>query len=154
MNLSTKYLIKILEQHGFIFKRSKGSHQLYYNPATNKTVIAPVHGGKDMKKECSKKKCMLSIARENWLEASVGRRSGTLRRTAAEFSFHQHATANRVRQVGDGAFLLAEQLVEEIEQHVLAQLFAEQPLEPEVGIGVDIFGRFQYFLCGRMFVQK
>lgn len=50
MNLSPKYLIKILELHGFIFKRSKGSHQLYHNPATNKTVIVPVHGGKDMKK--------------------------------------------------------------------------------------------------------
>ena len=50
MNLSPNYLIKILEQHGFIFKRSKGSHHLYYNPVNNKTVIVPVHGGKDMKK--------------------------------------------------------------------------------------------------------
>lgn len=50
MNLNPKYLIKILEQNGFIFKRSKGSHQLYYNPATNKTIIVPVHGGKDLKK--------------------------------------------------------------------------------------------------------
>ena len=50
MNLSPKHLIKILEQHGFIFKRSKGSHQLYYNLASNKTVIVPVHGGKEMKK--------------------------------------------------------------------------------------------------------
>lgn len=50
MNLSPKHLIKILEQRGFIFKRSKGSHQLYYNPATNKTVIVPVYGGRDMKK--------------------------------------------------------------------------------------------------------
>jgi predicted RNA binding protein YcfA (HicA-like mRNA interferase family) len=50
MNLSPKYLIKFLEENGFIFKRSKGSHQLYYNPVTNKTVIVPLHGGKDMKK--------------------------------------------------------------------------------------------------------
>lgn len=50
MNLSPMYLIKILEQHGFIFKRSKGSHKLYCNPVTNKTVIVPVHGGKDLKK--------------------------------------------------------------------------------------------------------
>jgi predicted RNA binding protein YcfA (HicA-like mRNA interferase family) len=50
MNLSPKHLIKILEQQGFIFKRSKGSHQLYYNRLTNKTVIVPTHGGKDMKK--------------------------------------------------------------------------------------------------------
>ncbi len=50
MNLSPKYLIKILELHGFIFKRSKGSHKLFYNPLNNKTVIVPVHGDKDMKK--------------------------------------------------------------------------------------------------------
>ena len=50
MNLSPKHLIKILEQHGFIFKRSRGSHQLYYNPTSKKTVIVPVHSGKDMKK--------------------------------------------------------------------------------------------------------
>jgi predicted RNA binding protein YcfA (HicA-like mRNA interferase family) len=50
MNLNPKHLIKILEQFGFIYKRSKGSHQLYYNPITNKTVIVPVHGGKDLKK--------------------------------------------------------------------------------------------------------
>lgn len=50
MNLSSKYLIKFLQENGFIFKRSKGSHHLYYNPITNKTVIVPVHGGKDLKK--------------------------------------------------------------------------------------------------------
>ena len=50
MNLSSKHLIKILEQNGFIFKRSKGSHLLYFNTATNKTVIVPIHGGKDLKK--------------------------------------------------------------------------------------------------------
>jgi predicted RNA binding protein YcfA (HicA-like mRNA interferase family) len=38
------------QYNGFVFKRSKGSHQLYHNPATNKTVIVPVHGGKNMKK--------------------------------------------------------------------------------------------------------
>ena len=50
MNLNPKYLIKILEQNGFVFLRAKGSHQLYHNAATGKTVIVPVHGGKDMKK--------------------------------------------------------------------------------------------------------
>ena len=50
MNLSPKYLIKFLEDYGFVHKRSKGSHQLYFNPVTNKTVIVPVHGGKDLKK--------------------------------------------------------------------------------------------------------
>jgi predicted RNA binding protein YcfA (HicA-like mRNA interferase family) len=50
MNLSPKYLIKILELNGFVCLRAKGSHQIYYNPVTGKTVVVPVHGGKDMKK--------------------------------------------------------------------------------------------------------
>ena len=50
MNLSSKYLIKILEQNGFVYKRTKGSHQLYFNSATSKTIVVPVHGGKDLKK--------------------------------------------------------------------------------------------------------
>jgi len=52
MNQSPKYLIKLLEENGFIFRRAKGSHQVYYNPNTNKTIIVPVHGGKrTLKKE-------------------------------------------------------------------------------------------------------
>ena len=50
MNLSAKSLIKTLEQNGFVFKRSKGSHHLYFHPQKNITVIVPVHGGKDLKK--------------------------------------------------------------------------------------------------------
>jgi predicted RNA binding protein YcfA (HicA-like mRNA interferase family) len=50
LSRSAKDLIKILEKNGFIFKRSKGSHQLYYNPSTNKTTIVPVHGNKDLPK--------------------------------------------------------------------------------------------------------
>jgi predicted RNA binding protein YcfA (HicA-like mRNA interferase family) len=50
MKLNSKFLIKILEQNGFFYKLTKGSHQLFFNPETNKTVIVPVHGGKDMKK--------------------------------------------------------------------------------------------------------
>jgi predicted RNA binding protein YcfA (HicA-like mRNA interferase family) len=50
MNQSPQHLIKLLEKHGFIFKRSKGSQQIYYNTATNITVIVPVHGNKDVKK--------------------------------------------------------------------------------------------------------
>lgn len=53
MNLSPKYLIKILEQNGFVYKRYEGSHQLYYNPDTNKTVIVPFHRGKILKKDHS-----------------------------------------------------------------------------------------------------
>ncbi len=50
MNQSPLHLIKLLEKNGFLFKRSKGSHQIFYNSATNITVIVPVHGSKDVKK--------------------------------------------------------------------------------------------------------
>ena len=50
MNQSPQHLIKLLEKHGFIFKRSRGSHQIFYNTAENITVIVPVHGSKDVKK--------------------------------------------------------------------------------------------------------
>ena len=50
MNLSPDYLIKILEENGFVFKRSKGSHQVYYNSISNKTIVVPFHNGKDLKK--------------------------------------------------------------------------------------------------------
>jgi predicted RNA binding protein YcfA (HicA-like mRNA interferase family) len=50
VNQSPKFLIKLLEQNGFIFKRSKGSHHVYFNPLNNKTVIVPVLGNKDIKK--------------------------------------------------------------------------------------------------------
>ena len=50
MNLSPTYLIRLLEENGYVFKRSKGSHQVYYNPINNKTIIVPFHNGKDLKK--------------------------------------------------------------------------------------------------------
>ena len=49
MNLSSRYLIKLLTERGFILKRSKGSHHIYFNPSSNKTVIVPVHN-KDLAK--------------------------------------------------------------------------------------------------------
>lgn len=48
MNYSAQYLIKVLEKNGYLFRRSNGSHQLYYHPGKNKTVIVPVHGKKDL----------------------------------------------------------------------------------------------------------
>jgi predicted RNA binding protein YcfA (HicA-like mRNA interferase family) len=50
MNLSSNHLIKILQSKGFIFRRSRGSHHIYYNSTTNKTVSFPLHGNKDLKK--------------------------------------------------------------------------------------------------------
>ena len=50
MNLSPRYLIKLLEVNGYVYKRSSGSHQIYYNPESKITVIVPFHGGRDKKK--------------------------------------------------------------------------------------------------------
>ena len=50
MNQTPKFLINLLEANGFFYKRTKGSHQIYHNPITNKTVIVPIHGSKDIKK--------------------------------------------------------------------------------------------------------
>ncbi|MEP7198078.1 MAG: type II toxin-antitoxin system HicA family toxin [Saprospiraceae bacterium] len=38
----------MLEQHGYLFKRSRGSHRIYYNPISKKTISVPFHGGRDM----------------------------------------------------------------------------------------------------------
>ena len=50
MNYSARNLIRLLEQKGFYFKRANGSHHIYYNAETNKTLIVPVHGNKDLSK--------------------------------------------------------------------------------------------------------
>ena len=50
MNLSPTYLIQLLESAGFHYKMAKGSHRVYYNPVSNKTIIVPFHNGKDLKK--------------------------------------------------------------------------------------------------------
>ncbi len=50
MNYSSKNLINILENNGYHYRRSSGSHQLFYNSEKNKTVIVPVHGKKDLPK--------------------------------------------------------------------------------------------------------
>jgi predicted RNA binding protein YcfA (HicA-like mRNA interferase family) len=49
MNQSPQHLIKLLETHGFLLKRSKGSHHIFYNSISNITVVVPVHD-KDIKK--------------------------------------------------------------------------------------------------------
>ena len=50
MNFSAKNLIKVLQQNGFIFSRSNGSHHLYINPVTGKRTTVPIHGNKDLPK--------------------------------------------------------------------------------------------------------
>jgi predicted RNA binding protein YcfA (HicA-like mRNA interferase family) len=48
MNRSPKALISLLEKKGFIYKRSNGSHHIFYNERTEKTAVVPVHGKKDL----------------------------------------------------------------------------------------------------------
>ena len=50
MNYSAKNLIRILELNGFYFKRANGSHHLFFNSKSGKTIIVPVHGNKDLAK--------------------------------------------------------------------------------------------------------
>ena len=50
MNLSPRYLISMLIEKGFEFKRSAGSHHIYSNVDTGKIVVVPVHGNRDLKK--------------------------------------------------------------------------------------------------------
>ena len=50
MNQSPSYLIKFLETHGFLLKRSKDSHHIFYNVTSNLTIVVPMHGNKDIKK--------------------------------------------------------------------------------------------------------
>jgi predicted RNA binding protein YcfA (HicA-like mRNA interferase family) len=50
MNLSPSYLIRLLETNGYLYKRTNGSHNVYYNPDTKRTAIVPVHSNRDLKK--------------------------------------------------------------------------------------------------------
>ena len=50
MNFSAKNLIRLLLLNDFVFKRAKGSHHIYFNQKTNKTIVVPMHGSKDMPK--------------------------------------------------------------------------------------------------------
>jgi len=67
MNLSPKHLIKLLEQSGFVFKRSKGSHKLFYNAESKITIIVPIHGNKDLKKGT-----YIAILKQSGIEKNIG----------------------------------------------------------------------------------
>ena len=47
LNYSSKDIIKILEQAGFILDRIKGSHHIYFNPVNKKRAVVP-HPKKDL----------------------------------------------------------------------------------------------------------
>ena len=40
---TSKELIKLLERKGFIFDRSKGSHQIYYHKEKKLRAVIPMH---------------------------------------------------------------------------------------------------------------
>jgi predicted RNA binding protein YcfA (HicA-like mRNA interferase family) len=42
-SLTSKDIIKILQQKGFLLDRSRGSHQIWLHPVTRKRTIIPVH---------------------------------------------------------------------------------------------------------------
>ena len=41
--LTSKKVIKVLESKGFLLDRTKGSHQIYLHPETNRRVVVPFH---------------------------------------------------------------------------------------------------------------
>ena len=48
-SITSKDLIKLLEQKGFELKRVKGSHHYYVHPESNKITVVPMHN-KDLPK--------------------------------------------------------------------------------------------------------
>ena len=50
-SLSYVKFVKKIKKAGFIFKRqAKGSHEIWFNPDTKRTVTVPHHSGKTFKK--------------------------------------------------------------------------------------------------------
>jgi predicted RNA binding protein YcfA (HicA-like mRNA interferase family) len=41
--LTPQKVIRVLKQKGFVLDRVKGSHHIYYNPATKKRAVVPLH---------------------------------------------------------------------------------------------------------------
>ncbi|MDB5284106.1 MAG: uncharacterized protein JWO06_3181 [Bacteroidota bacterium] len=48
-SLTSKDVIRLLEQHGFELKRVNGSHHYYVNPLSKKITVVPMHN-KDLPK--------------------------------------------------------------------------------------------------------
>jgi predicted RNA binding protein YcfA (HicA-like mRNA interferase family) len=50
MDYSPRKLIHLPEQKGYSLKRVNGSHHIYFQKESKKTVVVPVHGNKDIPK--------------------------------------------------------------------------------------------------------
>ena len=48
-SVSGKELCKVLERHGWQFRRAQGSHQIYSRSDRSEIVSVPVHGNKTLK---------------------------------------------------------------------------------------------------------
>ena len=46
---SGKYLAKLLERHGWVLQRIRGSHHIYAHPENAAILTVPVHGNHDLK---------------------------------------------------------------------------------------------------------
>jgi predicted RNA binding protein YcfA (HicA-like mRNA interferase family) len=42
-SLTSKDLVRILQQRGFLLDRSSGSHQIWLHPVSHKRAIVPMH---------------------------------------------------------------------------------------------------------------
>jgi predicted RNA binding protein YcfA (HicA-like mRNA interferase family) len=47
-SVSGKKFCKILERRGWVQKRIKGSHHIYFQPTAQKIITVPVHGNRDI----------------------------------------------------------------------------------------------------------
>ncbi len=48
-SISGKHLCKVVERHGWVLKRIRGSHHIYSLPGNPNILTIPVHGNKDLK---------------------------------------------------------------------------------------------------------
>ncbi|MGD0061039.1 MAG: type II toxin-antitoxin system HicA family toxin [Verrucomicrobiia bacterium] len=43
--ITAKDLVRFLKRQGFVEDRQRGSHLVLFHPATNRTVVVPMHSG-------------------------------------------------------------------------------------------------------------
>ena len=47
--VSGKHLCRILEEHGWVLQRIKGSHHIFAQDGNSNILTVPVHGNRDLK---------------------------------------------------------------------------------------------------------